>query len=125
MAEPYLEQLRQVVDRLDLPQAGDVVLDPRHFFSGAALYANKKICATIGPAGFALKLPADTRRRLIEESKAVEFRFFADGPIKREYAALSESTIQDEETLRDLIGMSINYVLGFPGSNIRRICAGC
>lgn len=118
MAEPYLTRLAQIVDQLGpLPAAG-ATLESRHFFSGAALYANGKICASLSPAGFAVKLPADTGRSLIEQGKGREFRFFASGPVKREYVALSESTVADEESIRELIGLSVDHALSMadPGS---------
>jgi len=112
MAEPYLTLLAQIVDRLEPLQVGDAKLESRHFFSGAALYANGKIFASLSPAGFAVKLPADKRKSLIEEGKGTEFRFFPSGPIKREYVALSEATIADEESLRELIALGVDYALG-------------
>ncbi len=106
-----------MVSRLELPRTSGVTLEARHFFSGAALYADGKICALLSPTGFAMKLPADKRRSLIKESKGAEFRFFANGPIKREYVALPESIIRDDGALRELIGASVNYVVGLPGSD--------
>ncbi len=112
MAEPYLERLSQIVDRLGLASAGVVTLETKHFFGGAALYANGRICASLSPAGLAVKLPAGVRQSLIGERKGREFRFFAKGPIKREYVALSESAAQDEKMLEKLIKMSAGYVAG-------------
>ena len=112
MAEPYLTQLTQIIDGLGPLEIGGAKLEAKHFFSGAALYANGKIFASLSPAGFAIKLPADRRRRLIEEGKGKQFRFFPKGPIKKEYIALSESTITDEESLRELIELGVKYVLG-------------
>ena len=111
MAQPYLENLSQLIAGLALSIAG-VKLETKHFFSGAALYANGKICASLSPAGFALKLPADKRQELIESRMGSEFRFFPSGPIKHEYVALSEPLIQDDKAFRALLGISINYVLG-------------
>ena len=118
MAEPYLERLSQLVDRLELPRTSEVTLEGKHFFSGAALYANGKICALLSPNGLAVKLPAHIRRSLIKASKGSEYRFFANGPVKREYLALSESLIRDDMALRELIGTSVNYVAGLPGANV-------
>ena len=118
MAEPYLERLSQMVSRLELSQARGVALESKHFFSGAALYANGKICASLSPMGLAVKLPADVRRSLIEESKGTEFQFFASGPIKREYVALLESILQDDETLREILNTSINYVASLRDSDV-------
>ncbi len=115
MAEPYLTRLAQIVDKLGPPQAGVTTLESRHFFSGAALYANGKFFASLSPAGFAIKLPSHTGKRLIEQGRGAELRFFANGPVKREYVALSESTVADDESLRKLIELGINYALGVPG----------
>ncbi|GMR10224.1 MAG: hypothetical protein BMS9Abin28_1045 [Anaerolineae bacterium] len=117
MAEPYLERLSQIVARLGPVSSRSVTLETKHFFSGAALYANGRICASLSPAGFAAKLPADVRSGLINECKGKEFRFFAKGPIKREYVALSDSVIQDEDMLQKLIDMSVSYVVGALGSS--------
>ena len=66
MAEPYLTRLAQIIGELGPLQAGAATPEFRHFFSGVALYANGKVFASLSPAGFAVKLPADTRRSLID-----------------------------------------------------------
>lgn len=114
MAEPYFEHLSQIVDELGLTLSEELTFETRHFFSGAALYVNGKICASLSPSGFAVKLPEELRQSLIDEGKAKEFRFFESGPIKREYVALSEAIVQDEETLRKLIDISGQYAVGAP-----------
>lgn len=116
MAEPYLERLSQIVDRIGLVSAEGATLATKHFFSGAALYANGRICASLSPAGFAVKLPAGARQSLIDERNGKEFRFFAKGPIKREYVALSESVVRDEEMLENLVNMSAGHAVGASGS---------
>jgi hypothetical protein len=118
MAKPYLEYLVRIVDSLKLEVAEGVNLETKHFFSGAALYANGKICGSLSPAGFALKLPAEVGQSLIDEGKGIEFRFFANGPIKREYVALSDSIVQDESTLGKLLDVSIRYAVGGQGTSV-------
>ena len=110
MAEPYFGELSQMVGQLELRLNSEVVLEAKHFFSGAALYANGKSCALFSPMGFALKLPTETRQRLIQEGKGAEFRFFAEGPIKKDYVTLSESILKENEALGELMGQSVNYV---------------
>ena len=112
MAEPYLKRLSQIVAELGPLQIRDVTLECKHFFSGAALYADGKICASLGSAGFALKLPESRRQSLISAGKGEEFRFFPNGPVKREYVVLSGSILQDENELQELVDASVNYVLG-------------
>ena len=114
MAEPYFERLSQIVSGLRPPSTEGVTLETRHFFSGAALYANGKIVGSLSPAGFAIKLAPETRQRLINDGGGGEFRFFAKGPIKREYVALSEAILNDHETLGRLIGISVSYAVGAP-----------
>ena len=114
MAEPYFERLSQIIGRLGLTLPKSVVLEIKHFFSGAALYANGKICASLGPVGFAVKLPEESRTSLIDDGNGKEFRFFEKGPIKREYAVLSDAIIQDEKVLRRLIEISAQYAVGKP-----------
>ena len=117
MAKLYLARLSQIVDRLGPVSADGVALETKHFFSGAALYANGRICASLSPAGFAIQLPAGVRKCLINERKGKEFRFFAKGPIKREYVVLSESVVQDEGMLQQLLDMSAAYAVGASDSS--------
>ena len=114
MAEPYLNDLSRIVERLEPIPLENVTLETKHFFSGAALYANGNICASLGPAGFAVKLPEESRKSLIDDGNGKEFRFFEKGPIKREYVVLSEAIIQDAQALRRLIEISAQYAVGKP-----------
>jgi TfoX/Sxy family transcriptional regulator of competence genes len=93
-----------------LSQIAQVTLETRHFFSGAALYANGKICGLFSPTGLALKVPEKLRQSLIADNKGGEFHFFANGPVKREYVLISESIIADEQALQALILTCVNYV---------------
>jgi hypothetical protein len=92
----------------------------KHFFSGAAAYANGKIFASLGPAGFAVKLPTQMRSDLLKARRGRKFRYFPDSPIKREYVALSKSTIRDQAALRFLISESIKFVTTKPGRHASR-----
>ena len=112
MAEPYLERLSEITSQLGQVEPDGVTLETKHFFSGAALYADGKMCASLSPSGFALKLPAELREGLIEEGQAKGFRFFESGPIKREYVALSDRIVQDQEALQKLVEISIRYTCG-------------
>ncbi len=111
MAEPYFERISQIIGGLGLTLPESVVLETKHFFSGAALYANGNICASLSPVGFAVKLPEEVRQSLISEGNADEFRFFEKGPIKREYVVLSEAIVQDAQALRKLLETSAKYAV--------------
>ncbi len=111
MAEPYLTRLRETIENLDIGSDFELVLEFKHFFSGAALYANGKICATLTPAGFGLKLPIQIRNVLIDASEGSELRIFDNAPIKKEYVALSRVVIEDPDRLKILIRQCIEYVI--------------
>lgn len=112
MAESYVENLSAMIDRLELSVDKVGQLECRHFFSGAALYANGKICASLTPAGFGLKLPAEARMQLIETIDGTELRYFKNAPVKKDYVALSKRVLQDDEWLRSLLLNSIEFVTG-------------
>jgi TfoX/Sxy family transcriptional regulator of competence genes len=110
MAEPYLEMLTKKIDSLKFLTSEEIRLECKHFFSGAALYANGKICASLTPAGFGLKLPAEVRSRLIEEGDAEELRYFEKAPAKKEYIVVSKTTVDDSERLTSFLNQSVGYV---------------
>ncbi len=83
MAHPFLENL-QVLASHHLKERSDI--ECKHFFSGAALYANGLICVSLTPVGLAFKLPDDLCAELIESGVASPLRYFAKSPVKRGYA---------------------------------------
>jgi len=116
MAEPYLEILCNRINSLNLPSSNSVVLECKHFFSGAALYVNGKICASLTPAGFGVKLPQEVRDKILTEGKGTVLRYFKNAPIKKEYVALSQDIIDDPVQIRSLLSKSIDYVLKREGA---------
>ena len=111
MAEPYLESLTKKIDTLELPTSDELILEFKHFFSGAALYANGKICASLTPAGFGLKVPGDVRKRLIDVGEGGELHYFVKAPVKKMYVVLPQAVVDDPQRLRSLLELSIAYVL--------------
>ena len=87
-----------------------IKLECKHFFSGAALYTNGKICATLTPKGFAIKLPGKNIKKLLKEGKAKKLRYFPKAPIKKDYILLSNAMTDDLKILRHYIKMSIKNI---------------
>ncbi len=87
MAHPYLKQLQDLVGTVN---RGDVELVCKHFFSGAALYADGKICASLTPAGLAFKLSQQRCKDLIDSRIAVPLCYFEGAPKKTNYALFPE-----------------------------------
>lgn len=86
MAKIYYEQLNDLVDQLDIRGLTSTTLEVRHFFSGAALYFDGAICASISPMGLAFKLPDNEVDTLIQSGRAVPLKYFLKGNIKKGYA---------------------------------------
>ena len=114
MAKTFLDQLARMIDRATSGQIGHVTLACKHFFSGAAVYANGRICASLTPVGFAIKLPKKSRDSLLRERGARPLRYFINGPVKKEYVVLPETLIDDPRRLKRWLEVSVAYVLNQP-----------
>ena len=114
MAHEYLLQLTALLRQSTSGIFKGVDLECRHFFSGAAAYADERICMSLTPVGFALKLPEESRSLLIGDQGATPLRYFPKGPIKKDYVILPDEMVKNEETLRRWVKASIEYVLSLP-----------
>lgn len=108
MAEPWLRELRSLLERTSPNLDPGTAIECRHFFSGAAAYAGGRIFMSLTPAGLALKLPAEARQQLMEAG-ARPLRYFPKGPIKTEYVVLPEKVARDDNALAPWIEESIRY----------------
>lgn len=109
MAQQYLDALRALLEGVRLPDGVDLVC--KHFFGGAAAYADGRICITLTPAGLAMKLPQNDRAAL-EGEGATPLRYFPQGPVKKQYVVLPQNLRDDPERLEACALKSIAYVLG-------------
>lgn len=82
MAQEYLERLTALMKEATSGRFKDIKLEYKHFFSGAALYANGKICISLTPVGFAIKLPEESRNALLKQKSTKPLSYFLEGPIK-------------------------------------------
>ena len=111
MAKIFLDQLSRIIDRATSGRIGDVTVECKHFFSGAAVYANGRICASLTPVGFAIKLPKESRDILFKRRGVKPLRYFAKGSVKKEYVVLPKTLIGDPNGIRGLLEISVAYVL--------------
>ena len=111
MAKAYVEELSQLMKQVTRGKSKDVHLEVKHFFAGSAVYANSKICITLTPVRFALKLSAEHRKELLQGHGAEPLRYFPQGPIKREYVVLPARMVGDSDVLRHWVTRSIEYAL--------------
>jgi TfoX/Sxy family transcriptional regulator of competence genes len=120
MAEPYREWLATMLREARPSKTRGVRLECKHFFGGAALYANGTICASLTPVGFALRLSEKWRATLLRERRANPLRYFRGGPIKKEYVVLSAATASEPTAIRALLRESIRYATRRKTSTPRR-----
>jgi TfoX/Sxy family transcriptional regulator of competence genes len=113
MVESYRQTLHALLTRLASTQAPGTAIACKHFFGGAAGYADGRIFISLTPAGLALKLPEEARLRLIEEG-AKPLRYFADGPIKKNYVVVPDGLAHDDGALAPWIDASIRFVSAAP-----------
>lgn len=119
MTKEYLQELTALV-KATTSDDTNIKLQCKHFFSGAAAYADGKICMSLTPAGLAIKLPTKWREKLVAEYGARRLRYFPRGPIKKEYVVLPEALLKDVKALRRWVGASIEYVRSLPGASTSR-----
>ena len=113
MAQEYLKQLSALMEQAT-PRKIKNILECKHFFSGAAAYADGRICMSLTTVGFALKLPEESRNILVNDQGAKPLRHFPNGPIKKDYVVLPKAMLKDMKALRRWVKVSIEYVLSLP-----------
>ncbi|MBI3596862.1 MAG: TfoX/Sxy family protein [Nitrospirae bacterium] len=117
MAKEYIDRLAALIRQATSGRFKGVKLECKHFFSGAAVYANGKICMSLTPVGFAIKLPEASRTILIKQKGTKELRYFPEGPIKKDYVVLPKTMLKDMKTLRRWVAVSIEYALSIGKRN--------
>jgi TfoX/Sxy family transcriptional regulator of competence genes len=103
MAEPYLTQLKELAELWISANRRVGNLECRHFFSGAALYRNGTIVASLTPVGLAFKVPVEVHDELLDSGLASPLRYFPGAPIKRNYVLFSEVAKLDAHSAARLL----------------------
>jgi hypothetical protein len=114
MAHDYVDQLSALLKSATSGRFKDVKMECKHFFSGAAAFADERICMSLTTVGFALKLPEEARNTLVKEQRAKPLRYFPKAPIKKDYVILPKTMLKDMRMLRRWVKVSIEYVLSLP-----------
>lgn len=95
MSKQYFDKLTNLLTDIDLEDKLPLPIEIKHFFSGAALYSNKVICASWSPVGLAFKLSEDEVNELITSGTATPLKYFARGHIKKGYALFEQPEKKD------------------------------
>ena len=123
MVDSYLRALRSILDGGAPGLDPSVTIECKHFFSGAAAYADGRIFMTLTPAGLALKLGASDRAALLDHG-AAPLRYFPDAPVKQDYAVLPQSIVSDDVVLARWIDASVECCRSLPRPRKARWPAG-
>jgi TfoX/Sxy family transcriptional regulator of competence genes len=118
MVDSYLKDLEALLEQAAPASGHNVDIEVRHFFGGAAAYADGRIFVSLTPAGLALKLPEDDRAILTGQG-ATPLRYFPKAPIKKDYVVVPGAIAGDGAALADWIEKSIGYVLTLPKPKAR------
>lgn len=110
MVQAHLQKLRSLLDRI--APADRPCIECKHFFSGAAAYADGHIFMTMTPVGLALKLPERSRATLLAIGGS-PLRHFSNGPVKKDYVIVPDGLVAAELTLAPWVGESIAFSTGF------------
>lgn len=97
VAHPYLKEIRDLLAEVGL---GDSELECKHFFSGAAAYANGKIVASLSPKGLAFKLSEHRCSEVLTGGLAIPLRYFDKSPVKRGYVLFPDKNGLSKDELR-------------------------
>jgi TfoX/Sxy family transcriptional regulator of competence genes len=114
MTKKYLDRLNDLMAEIAPDISTTASLEVNHFFSGAAVYADGRICISLTPAGFALKLPEALRDELMKEEGTKNLQYFPKAPIKKDYVVLSQRQLDDRDRFCFWVENSIEYVLTLP-----------
>jgi len=113
MADAYVKLLDEVLRQSAPVLKSTADIDVRHFFSGAAAYADGRIFMSLTPAGLAVKVSEDDRAALAELG-AQPLQYFPKAPIKKDYLVLPDTIAKDQTALANWIDKSVAYVLTLP-----------
>ena len=109
MAKTYFEKLSWLAEELGIEKETGVDLGIKHFFSGAALYANNSICASWSPAGLAFKLGEMAASKLIANGEATPLKYFDKGQVKKDYALFEDPEVEKSIAWKEHILNAIKH----------------
>jgi TfoX/Sxy family transcriptional regulator of competence genes len=123
MVAAHLDALRSLLARATLGFNRGIAVECKHFFSGAAAYANGRIFMTSTSVGVALKLPQESRAELTRRG-AKPLRYFPQGPIKKDYVIVPVGMTRDIDALSPWVIKSILFSQGSPKPRRAKITRG-
>lgn len=100
---------RLTLERVAPEHEPAIKFECKHFFSGAAAYANGRIFMTLTSVGLALKLPPEPRGDLIGRG-AKPLRYFPNRPIKKDYVVVPKAMMRDANAIAPWVAKSVLFL---------------
>ena len=100
MSKLYFEKLSELISVLDFGDELETALTVKHYFNGAAVYADKTMCVSWSPVGLAFKLAVAEVTEKIASGKAKPLKYFAKGRIKKGYVLFDNPDSMQQATLK-------------------------
>jgi TfoX/Sxy family transcriptional regulator of competence genes len=113
MTATHLAKLRSIVAAAAPGLGPEIAIECKHFFSGAAAYADGRIFMTLTSVGLALKLPQEHRAELTRRG-GKPLRYFPRGPIKKDYVVVPDAIAHDAAALTPWILKSLSSGTSLP-----------
>jgi hypothetical protein len=108
MAKEFLDKLNILIAETHIENECIGILEATHFFSGAALYKDGVICASLSPVGIGFKLGDQECEELIESGEAVPLKYFPKGHVKKGYALFEAPDLSDVRKWKQYLQKSVS-----------------
>lgn len=106
---PYRNQLEILLKNIRPRLSSTHKLEFKNCFGAMAGYVNGKIFISCGKFGVALKLPPKILATLLKEDGVKFLKYFPKGHVKKDYAVLSKSILNEPVRLKKLVDKSITH----------------
>lgn len=107
----YLDRITKLIS-LTRPRLSQTHhLEYKNCFGAIAGYVEGQIFISCGKFGVALKLPPKKLDELAKERGVKPLQYFPNGHIKKDYAVLPKSILENKSQFKKLIGNSLKFVL--------------
>jgi TfoX/Sxy family transcriptional regulator of competence genes len=113
MVSGYIKALGSLLATATSELDREVKIECKHFFGGAAAYANGCIFMTLTGVGVALKLPEESRAE-ITHLGGMPLRYFPKGLIKKDYVIVPDRIARDGDAISPWIIKSVSFSQTFP-----------
>ena len=111
MENKYLNKVTTLLKQTRPRLAVTHRLEFKNVFGAVGAYLDGRIFISCGKFGIALRLPPETLDDLFREKAVRHLKYFLKGHIKKEYAVLSKTVLENRRKLKQLVDESIRYVL--------------